>query len=171
MPRFLSDDKIKFLDTLSTNYVNIALACTACGISRSKFNSWIKKDAKFKERLEEIYESVIDMCESKIYEKIDKGSIVKGDIELAQWLLERKGKARGWAEDKSSTVNGIQINVVRKTMDTNGRILEDNNIKKIDASSKNEIQCVVHNNTAIEDHQEVVIDEQPIDNMGHEVNV
>jgi len=82
-----------FLSNYKKYSCNITATCTAIKIARKTFYLWIEKDKKFKERVDEINESLIDHVETKLLSKINSG-----DTTSIIFFLKTKGKNRGYIE-------------------------------------------------------------------------
>jgi DNA-binding XRE family transcriptional regulator len=70
---------------------NVSIACKKVGISRQTFYRWQKEDEEFKDKVEEYIEigieSVSDLAESKIVEKIQQG-----DFKASKYWLDNNKK-------------------------------------------------------------------------------
>jgi hypothetical protein len=86
--------KSRFIKILKNKSGNISSACEAIGIGRTTFYDWCKKDKKFNEEVEAAAESLIDLAESKLVEKINDGN-----ISAITFLLKTKGRKRGYSEN------------------------------------------------------------------------
>ena len=85
--------KETFLKCLHNNHGHISKACEKANIHRRTYYSWIEKDEKFKDMVEDAKEALVDHVESKLMEKInelDTTSII--------FFLKCKGKDRGYTE-------------------------------------------------------------------------
>jgi ACT domain-containing protein len=82
-----------FLEALEKNAGNITESCKKINISRKTFYHWCKKDEYFKNQVEEIKESLIDLAENELMEQIKKGNIT-----AIIFFLKTKGKNRGYTE-------------------------------------------------------------------------
>ena len=82
-----------FLKCLHDQHGHITKACESANIHRRTYYSWIEKDPKFKERVDDACESLVDHVESKLMQKIndlDTTSII--------FFLKCKAKDRGYRE-------------------------------------------------------------------------
>ena len=52
---------------------NISKACEAIKTDRNTFYRWIEKDLKFKVKIAEVDESLIDMAECQLYKNVKSG--------------------------------------------------------------------------------------------------
>lgn len=91
-------DRISFLEVLAQTY-NISNACKMSGICRHTFYEWKKKFPDFKKQAEDINESLIDLVESSLLNKIQEG-----DTTAIIFFLKCRAKDRGYIE-KGMTFN------------------------------------------------------------------
>lgn len=82
-----------FLDLFKKASGNISIACEKTGISRGTYYNWINDNPRFKEKVDEVNESLIDFSESKLHLKINEG-----DTTAIIFHLKTKGKQRGYVE-------------------------------------------------------------------------
>lgn len=105
-------DRLKFLALLKETKGNISKACEAFPMSRMTYYDWMKEDW-FKEKVEEINESIIDHVESKLHEKINGVTVQTFDSQglpviytvppsdrAITFFLSTKGRKRGYQENK-----------------------------------------------------------------------
>jgi hypothetical protein len=88
-----SDKKEKFLKALKLNLGNISEGCKAINISRQTYYRWIDDDQDFESKCQNVSESLIDLAENRLLEKIndyDTTSII--------FFLKTKGRKRGYQE-------------------------------------------------------------------------
>lgn len=71
----------------------VTTACKAIGISRETHYSWLEKDEKYKEAVNELDNIALDFAETKLHSNISKGS----DTAII-FYLKTKGKKRGYIE-------------------------------------------------------------------------
>ena len=123
-----SDKKRAFLEALEKGMSNVTSACRRTGIHRSTYYDWLEKDSDFRERVEEVPETVLDFVESKLFELINgvKVQDAKGNIynkvpdgRRIEFFLETKGKKRGYIKRNEHRggelvppITGIRIKVV-----------------------------------------------------------
>lgn len=88
-----STKKDNFLKALKNNLGNISQACKASKISRQTYYRWIDDDVEFEEKCKDVEESLLDLAESRLLEKIDKY-----DTTSIIFFLKTKGKKRGYVE-------------------------------------------------------------------------
>ena len=67
-----SDKKEKFLKALKLNLGNISASCKKINIGRQTYYDWIEADKEFEEQCKDVEESLLDLAENRLLEKIDK---------------------------------------------------------------------------------------------------
>ena len=88
-----SDKKKNFLEALHSNLGNISEACNKINISRQTYYRWIDDAQDFESKCKNVSESLLDLAENRLLEKIndyDTTSII--------FFLKTKGKKRGYIE-------------------------------------------------------------------------
>ena len=88
-----STKKDNFLKALKNNLGNISQACKSSKISRQTYYRWIDDDVEFEEQCKNVEESLLDLAENRLLEKIDKY-----DTTSIIFFLKTKGKKRGYVE-------------------------------------------------------------------------
>ena len=88
-----SDKKETFLQALKLNLGNITEACKASNVPRRTYYNWVDADEEFKHSCKDVEESLLDLAENRLLEKIDKY-----DITAIIFFLKTKGKKRGYIE-------------------------------------------------------------------------
>ena len=91
--RTTSDKKETFLQALKLNLGNISQSCRASNIGRQTYYNWVDDDEEFKHSCKDVEESLLDLAENRLLEKIDKY-----DITAIIFFLKTKGKKRGYIE-------------------------------------------------------------------------
>lgn len=86
-------NKKAFLEALSAKGGNVTMACKEIGIDRSAYYNWMEKDPKFKQKVEEVNESMIDFAESAL-----KKQIQDGNVTAIIFFLKTRGRERGYVE-------------------------------------------------------------------------
>jgi hypothetical protein len=81
------------LETLLKSYGNVSDACRMANISRNQFYNYTRTDEVFKEKVEELQESLIDKAETALYKQIESQNIT-----AIIFFLKTKGKSRGYVE-------------------------------------------------------------------------
>ncbi len=92
--------QINLLAALEKSMGVVSTACAALGISRTNHYKWIKEDAVYKQRYEELRDVALDYAESKLYEMIGKNNTA-----ATIFYLKTKGKDRGYVERQEVQVN------------------------------------------------------------------
>lgn len=80
---------------------HISATCNACNIGRRTFYRYLETDAKFKEKIEEVNEALVDLAESKLLQLINDG-----DRESILFMLRTKGKDRGYGASQDVKLSG-----------------------------------------------------------------
>ena len=88
-----SNKKETFLQALKLNLGNITEACKASNTGRQTYYNWVDDDEEFKHSCKDVEESLLDLAENRLLEKIDKY-----DITAIIFFLKTKGKKRGYIE-------------------------------------------------------------------------
>ena len=93
------------LEALRKSMGNVSEACKKGNITRMTFYNWKEKDEEFRQAVEDINESCLDLAESKLMENIRRGQ----ETSLI-FYLKTKGKNRGYVEKKEAdvTINGFE---------------------------------------------------------------
>ena len=95
-----TDKKKKdFIEALRNNLGHISNACEAAKIGRRTYYDWIDKDKNFKEDVEHIQDSLLDLAESKLLENIENN-----ENTAIIFYLKTKGKRRGYIEKQEVEV-------------------------------------------------------------------
>lgn len=95
---------------------NIASACRAAGICRTTYYSWLEKCDKFRDKMKEQEESILDTAESVLHEQLRYSNIA-----VAQYILEKKGKARGYGNATELEHSGsLKLEIVKRTLKETG---------------------------------------------------
>ena len=89
-----------FLISLESNMGHISNACKSANIHRRTYYDWIDKDDGFKQSCEDVSESLLDLAENKLLEKI-----TKYDTTSIIFFLKTKGKKRGYIEKQEFEVH------------------------------------------------------------------
>ena len=88
-----SNKKETFLQALKLNLGNITEACKASNTGRQTYYNWVDDDEEFKHSCKDVEESLLDLAENRLLEKIDNS-----DITAIIFFLKTKGKKRGYIE-------------------------------------------------------------------------
>lgn len=100
--------QINLLAALEKSMGVVSTACAALGISRTNHYKWMKEDAEYKARYEELRDVALDYAESKLYEMIGKNNTA-----ATIFYLKTKGKDRGYVERQ-------EVQVSQETPDLSG---------------------------------------------------
>lgn len=84
--------KKKCLEVLDSLSGNISEMCKATGVSRTQFYKWMENE-KFKSKVDEIRERVVDNVESALYK-----NALEGNVAAQIFFLKTQGKKRGYVE-------------------------------------------------------------------------
>ena len=96
----LSAAQKRFLKAFDACGGNVSVACQKADIkSRTTYYRWLA-NADFKEQVESIEESFIDLAESQL-----RMAVSRGDMNAVFFLLKTKGKSRGYVEKTEHDVN------------------------------------------------------------------
>lgn len=108
----LSAAQKKFLEVYDNVGGNVSLACQQANIkSRTTYYRWMKEEA-FKEEIENINESYIDMAETQL-----RAAVSRGDMNAVFFLLKTKGKSRGYVEKIEQEVKDDAFYALMKELD------------------------------------------------------
>ena len=72
---------------------NISATCKKIGIGRRTYYKWLETNAEFKDAVSDEQESLTDLAETKLHQKIMEGS-----EQAIFFYLKTKGKDRGYVE-------------------------------------------------------------------------
>lgn len=108
----VKEKKEQLIEALEKSNGIIKYACEKIGITRMTYYNWYKEDEEFKETVEGIGESAIDVVESKLFDKIegiftikkggngipDKIYQIPPDTTAIIFYLKTKARHRGYIE-------------------------------------------------------------------------
>jgi transposase-like protein len=97
----MNENQKLFLAALENNAGNISEACVKAGIGRTTYYLWLEQSEQFKQAADEVKESLIDLAENKLIEKIKEG-----DVKSIIFFLKTKGKSRGYIERTEQAISG-----------------------------------------------------------------
>ncbi len=107
--------KAQFLEVFLAKACSIFATCQACNINRGAYYIWMEKDKVFAKAVRDCRESLIDMVEGRLYERILTKKPEDADSQLIKFHLERKAKHRGYGDKSESDVNiNVKITYVGK---------------------------------------------------------
>ena len=103
----LSGPKLAFLESFTRNRkFNVSEACRVAGVTRSRFNDWMRLDPIFSAIINDYKESMVD----KAIEKLDK-LLDQSDFRAISYVLDRLGKSRGFDPKIDISTNGQSISI------------------------------------------------------------
>lgn len=105
------DRQKAFLANLKDGKGIICYACDKTGISRQTYYDWIKADAKFKAKVDEINEETLDVVESKLLTAISND-----DLTAILFYLKTKGKSRGYSEQIDNRITFNQFEELMRSL-------------------------------------------------------
>jgi hypothetical protein len=88
-----------FLKAFRSNLFNVTQACLSVPIGRTTYYRWYDEDESFREKVEICKEEMIDMAESALLRKIEKGDTIS-----IIFFLKTIGKYRGYIENPTINV-------------------------------------------------------------------
>ena len=95
-----TDKKKKdFIEALRNNLGHISNACEAAKIGRRTYYNWVADDKDFKEDVEHIQDSLLDLAETKLLQNIENN-----ENTAIIFYLKTKGKKRGYIEKQEVEV-------------------------------------------------------------------
>ena len=97
----LTDKQQLMLEILEKSAGNVSVACKKIGIGRTTYYDWCEHSAHFKKAVDDIQESLIDLAETKLMQKINDG-----DTTSTIFFLKTKGKSRGYIERNEQAISG-----------------------------------------------------------------
>lgn len=106
----LSNKQKKFLEVLRGLALNISAACDSCNIGRTTYYDWYNGNAKFKQEVDNLSESLIDIAESKLM-----NNILAGKEASVFFFLKTKGKKRGYIETVQQEVTSPFLEAMMKS--------------------------------------------------------
>lgn len=103
----LSESKV--IEALNRGMGNISFAANILKRSHNEVRDFINKRPKLLQLKKNLDEQVIDVAEMLIYSKMQKG-----DINAIKFVLEKKGRNRGWGKDD---IDENKLNKDEETLD------------------------------------------------------
>jgi len=105
--------KLKVADIIEAVHETHGLMAPAArrlGVSRSTLYRYLDNHESIRDARDEARESVLDLAESKLFEKVEAG-----DLTAIMFLLKTVGKTRGYVERSQAEQSGkLTVEVVRK---------------------------------------------------------
>lgn len=91
-------------------------ASKATKISRSTWIDWKNTDPEFKQALEDIDDSLVDLAQEELIKFIkarkNREGLNKIRLDAIKYFLDKKGKNRGYGSIETATDNQININII-----------------------------------------------------------
>lgn len=85
---------MQMIRAVKTSHGIVGFAARYLGVSISQFNKWITKHPGVKRAIAQENDHVIDIAEGKLYD-----SLAKGHQWAIRYVLDTKGKKRGWTTE------------------------------------------------------------------------
>jgi hypothetical protein len=102
--------KVSMLEALEKSLGVVTMACRLVGIDRSTHYAWIKEDAEYKQKCDELRNVALDFAESQLH-----GRIKNNDTSAIIFYLKTQGKNRGYIEKSEFEVKDpITIQISNK---------------------------------------------------------
>ncbi len=89
----LNEKQKKFLEVLKNNAGLVYASCSKFGITAPTYYNWIRDNEEFAQEVHSIKETLIDMAEGTLYEKIKQK-----DLTATIFFLKTIGRNRGYIE-------------------------------------------------------------------------
>jgi hypothetical protein len=89
----IKEKKENFLLAFEQAAGNVSVACKKVLISRETYYRWAKEDPEFKQKCDEVNESLLDMAETMLLKQIKNDNTTS-----IIFYLKTKGKSRGYVE-------------------------------------------------------------------------
>lgn len=93
-----------FISQFESNSGNIKRTCSDLGIQRSTYYRWMDRSERFRQRINEVAEGIIDDAEDGL-----KFHVKQKSLEAIKYFLDRKGRERGYGGDISSAGLGAEV--------------------------------------------------------------
>lgn len=94
--------KKRLLQCLENNLGIVSAACKECGVSRTTYYDYYKKDKKFKAAADELADVALDFAESSLFKQIKEGNATS-----TIFYLKTKGRhKRGYIEKQEIEHSG-----------------------------------------------------------------
>lgn len=112
----------RFLEVFNKKLCNVSQTCSAMNISRSLLYKWVNNNDTFRDKKNQVEESIIDDVESTLYKKIFE----KNDTACIIFFLKTKAKDRGYTEkleldNKHEVIDPVQIVLPHNERETNSK--------------------------------------------------
>lgn len=109
--------KQRFYLAYEQTFGNVSASCLFAKIHRATYYRWmassLPKNIEFQRRLREIkpVEMMLDIAEAVVMERV-----TRGDLQAAMYVLDRKGKGRGYADRSNLTEHQLTVRAVEKIL-------------------------------------------------------
>lgn len=111
----IPDIKEKFLRAYHDFKSSVSKACSIAHVHRKTFLKWKNTDQDFRDRMDEIDESFVDMAQEELI-KIVRGKkklpTTKIQFEAIVYFLNKKGKAKGYGLGTEEADPVVNINII-----------------------------------------------------------
>ena len=101
--------KVLFLKAYENNLGHITDSCKAVKISRNAYYEWLKDDPKFKQSIEDIENSFINLTECQLRKNVKKG--IQKAIEFVLTNL-KKDKYSNTVKNELSGTDGVPLHFI-----------------------------------------------------------
>jgi hypothetical protein len=109
--------KEQFLKLYKESHGHIASSALTMGIDRKTFYNWKASDPDFKETVETLNDSFVELVEAKVQDKIKEGN------ELWMWRYLKCHKPETWHDEVKQEHSGsLKLEIVNKTLGHDGVI-------------------------------------------------
>ena len=88
-----AQNKRRLLKAMGKHRGLVSIACEAAGISRRTYYNYMKKDPKFRAKIEELDVVTLDFVENSLHEQIAQGNCAS-----TIFYLKTRGTSRGYIE-------------------------------------------------------------------------
>lgn len=113
-----------FLDVFKKNLGIITHACDAADIDRSTFYRWQREDMEFAAALTEIDDCQIDVLETALFQRVERG-----DTTAIIFGLKCKGKKRGWVE---KSILGLEGSLDLKVPEKEQKLYDNADVEELE---------------------------------------
>lgn len=94
-------NKEDFLKILKKHYPLVGTACEEFGIARKTYHEWYKEFSDFKDQVDSMRESLLDISENVLF-----NAVKAGDVKAAQFALTKLAKLRGYSDNIDINISG-----------------------------------------------------------------
>ena len=95
--------KERMIDALYETAFVVKEAVALAGLkSRNTYYKWLNEDEEFAQRVDEAFEDMLDRVQRSLFR-----NALSGNFQAQKFILERKGKHRGWGADTLELSDGI----------------------------------------------------------------